>query len=168
MTVRRWCAAAQGSVPCLNGQRRWNQRLCRRLARAPEAVAERPEGRLLPGSPELPRAARRALRRHRSRAGALPRGHFDYAAVQGGLREDQAVARRLSKVRLKRVSSRPASLGLLSIPGSASLGLLSILGSTSLGLLSIPRSASLGFEPSVALLSIPGSASLGFEPRVRA
>eukprot|EP00964_Phaeocystis_antarctica_P030150 scaffold16998_cov59-Phaeocystis_antarctica.AAC.3 len=95
MTVRRWCAAAQGSVPCLNGQRRWNQRLCRRLARAPEAVAERPEGRLLPGSPELPRAARRALRRHRSRAGALPRGHFDYAAVQGGLREDQAVARRL-------------------------------------------------------------------------
>eukprot|EP00964_Phaeocystis_antarctica_P147291 scaffold113826_cov55-Phaeocystis_antarctica.AAC.2 len=27
-----------------------------------------------PGSAELPRAARRALRRHRSRAGALPRG----------------------------------------------------------------------------------------------
>eukprot|EP00964_Phaeocystis_antarctica_P034613 scaffold19718_cov64-Phaeocystis_antarctica.AAC.2 len=45
----------------------------RRLARAPEAVAGRPEGRPLPGSAELPRAARRALRRHGSRAGALPR-----------------------------------------------------------------------------------------------
>eukprot|EP00964_Phaeocystis_antarctica_P124403 scaffold88056_cov33-Phaeocystis_antarctica.AAC.1 len=32
----------------LNGQRRWNWRLWRRLARAPEAVAARPVARLLP------------------------------------------------------------------------------------------------------------------------
>eukprot|EP00964_Phaeocystis_antarctica_P032302 scaffold18286_cov49-Phaeocystis_antarctica.AAC.3 len=32
------------------------------------------------GSAEPARAARRALRRHRSRAGALPGGHFDHAA----------------------------------------------------------------------------------------
>ena len=70
-------------------------------------------GPFLGSCAELPRAARCTLRRHRSRAGVLPRGHFDHAAVQGGLREDQAVTRRLSKVRLKRVSSRPASLGLL-------------------------------------------------------
>eukprot|EP00964_Phaeocystis_antarctica_P129917 scaffold93751_cov63-Phaeocystis_antarctica.AAC.3 len=57
-----------------------NRRLGRWLARAPEAVAGRPEGRPLPGSAELPRAARCALWRHRSRAGALPRLHFDYAA----------------------------------------------------------------------------------------
>ena len=36
-----------------------------------------------PGSAELPRAARRALRRHRSRAGARPRGHFDHAGALG-------------------------------------------------------------------------------------
>ena len=56
----------------LDGQRRGNGRLWRRLARAPEAVAGRPVGRPLPGSAELPRAARRTLRRCRSRAGALP------------------------------------------------------------------------------------------------
>eukprot|EP00964_Phaeocystis_antarctica_P059710 scaffold35485_cov76-Phaeocystis_antarctica.AAC.8 len=33
------------------------------------------------GSAEPARAARRALRRHRSRAGALPGGHFDHAAL---------------------------------------------------------------------------------------
>ena len=38
--------------------------------------------RSLPGSAELPRAARSALRRHRSRAGALPGGHFDHAGVR--------------------------------------------------------------------------------------
>eukprot|EP00964_Phaeocystis_antarctica_P052526 scaffold30768_cov68-Phaeocystis_antarctica.AAC.4 len=43
---------------------------------APEAV-----GRPLPGSAELSRAARRDLRRHMSRAGALPTEHFDHAAV---------------------------------------------------------------------------------------
>eukprot|EP00964_Phaeocystis_antarctica_P047692 scaffold27609_cov39-Phaeocystis_antarctica.AAC.2 len=32
-----------------------------------------------PWSAEMPRAARRALRRRRSRAGALARGHFDHA-----------------------------------------------------------------------------------------
>eukprot|EP00964_Phaeocystis_antarctica_P069346 scaffold42115_cov39-Phaeocystis_antarctica.AAC.1 len=59
----------------LDGQRQENRRLGRRLARAPEAVAGRPEGRPLPGSAELPRAARR-------RAGALPRLHFDHAVGQ--------------------------------------------------------------------------------------
>ena len=44
-------------------KRRGNGRLWRRLARAPEAVA-----------------ARRAMRRHRSRAGAVPRLRFDHAA----------------------------------------------------------------------------------------
>eukprot|EP00964_Phaeocystis_antarctica_P114435 scaffold78390_cov42-Phaeocystis_antarctica.AAC.1 len=39
--------------------------------------AGHPVGRPRPGSAELPRAARRALRRHRSRAGRL---HFDHAA----------------------------------------------------------------------------------------
>ena len=66
----------------LDGQRQGNRRLGRRLARAPEAVAGRPEGRPLPGSAELPRAARRALRRHRSRAGALSKGHFAHAAAR--------------------------------------------------------------------------------------
>ena len=42
-------------------------------------MAGHPVGRPLPGSAELPRAARRALRRHRRRAGALPKGHFDHA-----------------------------------------------------------------------------------------
>ena len=44
-------------------------------------MAGRPVGRPLPGSAELPRAARRALGRHRSRAGALPSGHFDHAGT---------------------------------------------------------------------------------------
>eukprot|EP00964_Phaeocystis_antarctica_P108818 scaffold73326_cov33-Phaeocystis_antarctica.AAC.1 len=34
------------------------------------------------GSGWAPRAARRALRRHRSRAGALPKGHFGRAVAQ--------------------------------------------------------------------------------------
>eukprot|EP00964_Phaeocystis_antarctica_P145607 scaffold111722_cov75-Phaeocystis_antarctica.AAC.2 len=61
--------------------RQGNRRLGRRLARAPEAVAGRPEGRPLSGSSEPPRAARSALRRHRSRAGALPRLQFEHAAA---------------------------------------------------------------------------------------
>eukprot|EP00964_Phaeocystis_antarctica_P052045 scaffold30429_cov45-Phaeocystis_antarctica.AAC.1 len=65
----------------LDGQRQGNRRLGRRLARAPEAVAGRPEGRPLPGSAELPKAARCALRRRRSRAGALPRLPFDPAGA---------------------------------------------------------------------------------------
>eukprot|EP00964_Phaeocystis_antarctica_P018366 scaffold10146_cov70-Phaeocystis_antarctica.AAC.1 len=40
--------------PGLDGGRRWNRRLWRRLARAPEAVAGRSVGRPLPGSAELP------------------------------------------------------------------------------------------------------------------
>jgi hypothetical protein len=55
----------------LKDQRRWNRRLRRRLARAPEAVAGRPMARPLLRSAELPRAARRALRRRRGRGGAL-------------------------------------------------------------------------------------------------
>ena len=39
----------------LNGQRRRDRRLWRRLARAPEAVAGRPVGRPLSGSAELPK-----------------------------------------------------------------------------------------------------------------
>eukprot|EP00964_Phaeocystis_antarctica_P034787 scaffold19818_cov63-Phaeocystis_antarctica.AAC.2 len=57
----------------LNGQRRWDQRLWRRLARAPQAVAGRPVAEPRPGITEPIETARRALRRHRSRAGALPR-----------------------------------------------------------------------------------------------
>ena len=55
----------------LKDQRRWNRRLRRRLARTPEAVAGRPMARPLLRSAELPRAARRALRRRRGRGGAL-------------------------------------------------------------------------------------------------
>ena len=51
-----------------------HRRLWRRLARAREALAGRAMARPLPESAKLPRAARRALRRHSSRAGALPRG----------------------------------------------------------------------------------------------
>ena len=43
-------------------------------------------GLRLPGSAGLPRAARRALRRRRGRAGALPRGRSDHAAPPGSLR----------------------------------------------------------------------------------
>eukprot|EP00964_Phaeocystis_antarctica_P116403 scaffold80350_cov42-Phaeocystis_antarctica.AAC.2 len=46
-----------------------------------QAVAGCPVAGPRPGSAELPRAARRALRRHRSPAGALPRGRFDHAAM---------------------------------------------------------------------------------------
>ena len=60
--------------PGLDGGRRWNRRLWRRLARAPEAVAGRSVGRPLPGSAELPRTARRALRRRRRRAQAPSAG----------------------------------------------------------------------------------------------
>eukprot|EP00964_Phaeocystis_antarctica_P081683 scaffold51110_cov54-Phaeocystis_antarctica.AAC.1 len=73
--------AMAASRLCLKGQRRWNRRLWRRLARAHEAVAGRSVGRPVSGSAALPRAAGRALRRHRSRAGALPRGRFDHAAL---------------------------------------------------------------------------------------
>eukprot|EP00964_Phaeocystis_antarctica_P101630 scaffold67107_cov72-Phaeocystis_antarctica.AAC.2 len=61
-------------VQRLHGQRRGNGRFWRRLAREPEAVAGRPVAQPLPGSAEPPRVFRRALRRRRSRAGALPRG----------------------------------------------------------------------------------------------
>ena len=67
--------------PRLDGQTRGTERLWRRLARAPEAVAGIPVAGPPTGSAELPGAARRALRRHRTRAGALPEGQFDHAAV---------------------------------------------------------------------------------------
>ena len=67
---------------CLDGQRQRNGRLLRRLAGTHEAVAGRPAGRPLLGRRTgLLRAARRTLRRHRSRAGALARLHFDHAAL---------------------------------------------------------------------------------------
>ena len=44
-----------------------------------------------PGSAELPITARCALGRHRSRAGALPRGYFDHAAVRMAAPEVGAV-----------------------------------------------------------------------------
>ena len=67
---------------CLNGQRQRNARLLRRLAGTHEAVAGRPAGRPLLGRRTgLLRAARRTLRRHRSRAGALAGLHFDHAAL---------------------------------------------------------------------------------------
>ena len=44
-----------------------------------EALAGIPVARPLPGSAELPRAARPDLRRRRSRAGALSRLHIDHA-----------------------------------------------------------------------------------------
>ena len=56
----------------LHGQRRWNRRLWRRLARAPEAVAGRPVRWPLPGSTELLSVDRCILRKRRNRAGALP------------------------------------------------------------------------------------------------
>ena len=58
----------------LNGQTPRNQRLRRRRARSPEAATGRLVAGLQPGSAELPRATRCALRRRRRRAGALPRG----------------------------------------------------------------------------------------------
>ena len=50
----------------------WLEQLC-------EAVAGRVVGRPLPGSAELPGAARRPEEAHRRRGGALPRVHFDRA-----------------------------------------------------------------------------------------
>eukprot|EP00964_Phaeocystis_antarctica_P126013 scaffold89726_cov66-Phaeocystis_antarctica.AAC.5 len=44
------------------------------------------------GSGWLPRAARRALRRHRSRAGALPRGRVDHAGTRLSSRSPSVAA----------------------------------------------------------------------------
>eukprot|EP00964_Phaeocystis_antarctica_P064148 scaffold38563_cov39-Phaeocystis_antarctica.AAC.3 len=59
-------------------------------------MARRPVGRPLPGSVERHRATRRAVRRRGSRAGALPRGHFEHAALrvhEAALVDDAVVAR---------------------------------------------------------------------------
>ena len=58
-----------------------DRRLWRQLARAPEAVAGHLVAGPHPGSAELPRAARRTLRRCRSRAEPPPRGHFNRAVA---------------------------------------------------------------------------------------
>ena len=63
-----------------------------RLARAAEAVAGRPVAGPHSGSTELPRAARRALRRPRGRAGALRRrGLYDYAVQAAGTMKGSAM-----------------------------------------------------------------------------
>ena len=49
------------------------------LAQAAEAMGGRPVAGPHSGSTELPRSARRTLRWHRGRAGALPKRHFDHA-----------------------------------------------------------------------------------------
>jgi hypothetical protein len=46
-----------------------------------------------PGSAELPRTAKHALRRHRGRAGALPRGHFDHGGLPTPDRRRRTAAR---------------------------------------------------------------------------
>ena len=61
---------------------------------------------LRPGSAALPRVARRALRRRRSRAGALPRGHFDHAGVQRAVRAARQGRGVEEVVRLVRVRVR--------------------------------------------------------------
>ena len=67
----------------------WNRRLQRQRARAAQAVAGRPVARPLPlGGLEPPRAAGRALRRHRSRAWPLSR-----AACLSMLARDRATVR---------------------------------------------------------------------------
>ena len=70
-----------GGGRCLSGQWGGNGLLWRRLARAPEAVAGHPVGRPLTGSAEPARTVRRAPRRRRSRAGALPRRRFEHASL---------------------------------------------------------------------------------------
>eukprot|EP00964_Phaeocystis_antarctica_P013472 scaffold7375_cov51-Phaeocystis_antarctica.AAC.2 len=73
--------ALHGRQLRLDGQRQCSRRLWRRLARASKAVAGHPVVWPLFGSTEPPGAVRRALRRHKSRAEALPRLHFDRAAT---------------------------------------------------------------------------------------
>ena len=76
----------QWACPCvvsrsrrLDGRRQWGQRVCRWLARAPEAVAERPVGLAsalgVTGRPGPPGA----LRERRNRPWALPRPTDDVA-----------------------------------------------------------------------------------------
>eukprot|EP00964_Phaeocystis_antarctica_P103531 scaffold68793_cov52-Phaeocystis_antarctica.AAC.3 len=72
-------SSASTATVGLHGQAQSNGRLWRWLARAAEAVGGRRVSRPLPGSAELPKAATHALRRHRSRAGVLPRGQSDPA-----------------------------------------------------------------------------------------
>ena len=70
-------------------------------------MAGRPAGRPLSGLSELPRAARRTLRRHRSRAGALARLHFDPA----GVRVELIVAAARQSLVAEEVDGRELSLG---------------------------------------------------------
>ena len=66
------------------------------IARTPEAMVH-PVAWTLPRSAELACTARRALRWGRTRAGALPRGHFDHAAPTGL----EAIALGLRSVRVR-------------------------------------------------------------------
>ena len=70
----------------------------------------------------LPRATRRALRRHRRRAGALPRGRFDHAAARmleaGGLK----AVRRLDTRRGERCRPGRRTPGATRGPGRCTLG----------------------------------------------
>ena len=54
-----------------------------------------------PGCLEPRGATRHALRRHSSRAGALPRGHFDHAAVPLGTCVEEAAASYLDRVKVR-------------------------------------------------------------------
>eukprot|EP00964_Phaeocystis_antarctica_P132361 scaffold96431_cov44-Phaeocystis_antarctica.AAC.2 len=74
---------------------------------------------LSPGSAEPPRAARRALRRHRSRAGALPRGHFDPAVAPPWAHPRAPRPRRASRGSCTRRSPR-ARAGTAARPSSSS------------------------------------------------
>eukprot|EP00964_Phaeocystis_antarctica_P026471 scaffold14911_cov36-Phaeocystis_antarctica.AAC.1 len=60
----------------LHGLREGNRRLWKLASSSTQGSGWVPRGLALPGSTEPPRAARRALRRHRSRARALPRLHL--------------------------------------------------------------------------------------------
>ena len=70
----------------------------------------------------LPRAARRALKRHRRRAGALPKGRFDHAAARmleaGGLK----AVRRLDTRRGERRRPGRRTPGATRGPGRSTLG----------------------------------------------
>ena len=59
---------------CLYGQRRWKSAALEAAGSSTRGSGWAPSGPALPGSAELPGAARRALKRRKSRAGALPRG----------------------------------------------------------------------------------------------
>ena len=74
------CCASAGSAP------EWSKAVKSATLEATSSTSRGsggcPVAEPRPGSTELPRAARRALMRHRSRAGALPRLHIDHAGTR--------------------------------------------------------------------------------------